>query len=512
MTLPKVAPMLNRTYSLPVVAAVLTVLNALLFHRPFLGYITNNVQCNANGVLIFVSWLLILLAINYFAFYITLFLGRKVGKALIAVTFVINAGCLYFINTYDTLLDDTMMGNVFNTQYAEAASYASWMGLIYLLLLGVIPSLLLAWIKLRYGSWRQLGISTAASIGGILLIAFANMSNWTWVDNHSTVMGSLLLPWSYIINSVRYQIHEYDAHRQEIPLPDAQCLDNGKRAAVLIIGESARRDHFSLYGYERNTNPLLSQTAGITAYPALSAATYTTAGVKAILDSQESDQLYEILPNYLYRAGVDVTWRTSNWGESPLHIAHIQQADELRAAMGDECPYDEILTRGIDSLIAQSTSDKVLIVLHTSTSHGPSYYSKYPSRFEAFRPVCQSVEMGECDHEHLINAYDNTILYTDYLIHQVIVQLQQLHGWTSTVFFVSDHGESLGEDNLYMHGVPRSIAPQEQYEIPFVVWVSDPTIRTKPIETIGQHHVFHSLLHFLGVQSPVYRSDRDLFE
>ena len=465
--------LLRRDYPLPLVAAVLTVLNALLFHGPFFSYLTDHVQSSANGVLIWVSWLLILLAVNYLGFVLTLFLGRTVGKILIGISMVINAGCLYFIHTYDVMLDDTMMGNVFNTQYSEASSFASWSMLAYLLTLGLLPALLLGWVKIRYGNWKNFALSVGASLGGTVLITFANMPNWTWVDKNSTVMGSLLLPWSYIVNAVRYQIHEYDAHREEILLPDAVWVDNGRRAAVLIIGESARRDHFSLYGYPQNTNPLLNATERITCYEAESAATYTTAGVKAILDSQESNERYEILPNYLHRMGVDVTWRTSNWGESPLHIDQVEHRSDLQRRYGEDCPYDELLTRGLDSLIARSPSDKVLVVLHTSTSHGPSYYSKYPERFETFTPVCRSVEMGECSHEELIHAYDNTIVYTDYLVHEVIRQLEGLEGWTSTVFFVSDHGESLGEGNLYMHGVPRSIAPREQYEIPFIVWVSD---------------------------------------
>ena len=133
-----------RQQDLPLVAAVLTVLNALLFHGPFFSYLTDHVQSSANGVLIWVSWLLILLAVNYLGFVLTLFLGRTVGKILIGISMVINAGCLYFIHTYDVMLDDTMMGNVFNTQYSEASSFASWSMLAYLLTLGLLPALLLS--------------------------------------------------------------------------------------------------------------------------------------------------------------------------------------------------------------------------------------------------------------------------------------------------------------------------------------------------------------------------------
>ncbi len=132
--------------------------------------------------------------------------------------------------------------------------------------------------------------------------------------------------------------------------------------------------------------------------------------------------------------------------------------------------------------------------MHTSTSHGPTYSKKYPPAFEIFKPVCNSVELGNCIQTELVNAYDNSIIYTDYILHSVIEQLKQLQAYNSTMIFVSDHGESLGEKNLYMHGVPMSFAPKEQYEIPFIVWLSDSTAATKPFKALTQNHVFHSVL------------------
>ena len=117
--------------------------------------------------------------------------------------------------------------------------------------------------------------------------------------------------------------------------------------------------------------------------------------------------------------------------------------------------------------------------------------------------------MSEADTEELINAYDNTILYTDYLIHTAIEQLRGLEGWRSTLLFVSDHGESLGENNLYMHGMPKSMAPREQFEIPFIVWTSDG--RTTAQSEVGQYHVFHTVLQALSIDSPIYNPDYDIF-
>ena len=160
----------------------------------------------------------------------------------------------------------------------------------------------------------------------------------------------------------------------------------------------------------------------------------------------------------------------------------------------------------------ESKKDKILLVLHTSTSHGPTYYKKYPPQFNKFTPVCENVELGKCTQQELINAYDNTIVYTDFILSSLIGELKSLEQYNSTMFYVSDHGESLGEKNLYMHGVPASIAPKEQLEIPFIVWLSDDAKTLKNNQVLHQHNVFHSILDFLGIESPIYDENRSIFK
>ena len=223
--------------------------------------------------------------------------------------------------------------------------------------------------------------------------------------------------------------------------------------------------------------------------------------------------MYEILPNYLYRNGVEVIWRTTNWGEPTVRIENYMGKNELRELCnGDNCEYDEVLLNGLREQVLASNKNKIFVVLHTSTSHGPSYYKKHPARFTQFTPECENVELAECSREELINSYDNTIVYTDYILATLIEELKQLDGYNSSMIFVSDHGESLGENNLYMHGLPMSIAPKEQKDIPFIVWTSDESKKLKDIQTVGQHHVFHSVLNFLAIDSPVYDSEMDLFK
>lgn len=497
--------------SLATVSIVLSVFTLVAFHFPFFRLVLENIEGGFNGVLITGGLGILMLALNFFFYYLVLFLGRFVGKCILAFTFIADAISLYFINTYEVLITDRMMGNVFNTQYSEASGFFSWAAVLYVLLLGVIPCIYIFARKFDYGSWKRffanIGIGLAVSIG----IALVNIQNWPWIDRNATELGSLLMPWSYTVNSVRYYNSVQKRNRKEIPLPDAKIVSDSKDVCVLIIGESARRENFSLYGYGKRTNPLLEKDS-VTALIADAAATYTTAGVKAILDHRPSDKLYEILPNYLYRTGVDVVWRSSNWGEPPVHIEKYYKAKDLKAMYpeADE-RYDGILLAGLKEEILASDKDKMLVVLHTGTSHGPTYNKKYPPEFEVFSPVCNTVEMSKADPVELMNAYDNTIVYTDWLVHSVIEILRGIPERRSCMMFVSDHGESLGEGNLYMHGVPMSLAPKEQIEIPFIVWTSEEAAQVNAPEKAGQYHVFHSVLDFLGIESPVYDKSMDIF-
>ncbi len=501
--------MFGKKISLTLYCLVLSVYTVAAFHLPFFRYLTQHVDGGANATVLTVSALILLLVVNFLFYYLLVFLGRGVGKAILAFTLVGNAAMLYFVNTYQVFITDEMMGNAINTQYSEASSFFSLAFCLYLLLLGILPSVYVLGRKVDYGSWKGFFSRLGVSVGLVLVVVFGNMKNWPWIDRHSTELGALVAPWSYIVNSIRYEQGVRAAKVQEIPLPDVTAVSSSRDVCVLIIGESARRDHFSLYGYERETNPYTVRD-GVTALPADASATYTRAGVKAILEYADTPKLYEILPNYLQRAGVDVSWRTSNWGEPPVHTDKYWHKKELkeRFPQADD-RYDGILLEGLREDILASEADKVFVVIHGYTNHGPSYFSNYPPEFEVFKPVNPSVEMAKVSQEELFNAYDNSVVYTDWLVHSVIEVLKGIPDRRGCVLFVSDHGESLGENNLYMHGVPMALAPREQIEIPFVVWAPDQTV--KPLEKVGQHHVFHSVLRFFGVETPVFDEEMCIF-
>jgi lipid A ethanolaminephosphotransferase len=495
-------------------ALLMSFLNFIFFHLPFFTFVIDNLDCKSfSGITIITSLVILMLVLNALVFYLIFFLSRFLGKFLLVLFFIINSTAVYFINTYSVIIDESMIGNILNTKFEESSSFFSIKLVAYLILFGIIPSIYIVKVKIIKVTWQQFSKTISLTLLFILALVFANASNWLWIDKNSKVLGGLAMPWSYSVNISLFYTHEYKKNQKEILLPNATIKDNQKSIVILVIGESARSQNFSLYGYSKNTNPLLSKIPNVFHFNATSCATYTTAGVKGILEHTDTDDLYEILPNYLYRNNVEVIWRTTNWGEPPVHIKNYENREVLMPnCKGEGCNYDEILLSGLKEQIVASTKNKILVVLHTSTSHGPTYSKKYPPQFETFKPVCNSVELGKCSHTELINAYDNTIVYTDYILSKVIEDLKQLKQFHSTMIFVSDHGESLGEKNLYMHGLPLSIAPKEQFEIPFIVWLSDGSKRLKTNNLVSQNHVFHSVLNFLAIQSPIYDEKMNIFK
>ncbi|WP_338410264.1 phosphoethanolamine--lipid A transferase EptA [uncultured Flavobacterium sp.] len=506
---------LKNNFKLLSFVLIMSVLNFLFFHYPFFNFVFKNIDYKSvSGVFLIISLIILMLVLNALVFLLFFYLSRFIGKFLLVVFFIFNAIAVYFINTYGVIIDESMIGNMLNTNYEESSSFFSMKLVIYIVLLGIIPSVFIVKSQISSLTLKRFSTITSLALFFIIFLAFINSSNWLWIDKNSKTLGGLAMPWSYAVNTSLFYVHKHQKNEKEILLPNATIKDNEKSIVVLVIGESARSENFSIYGYQKNTNPLLSKINNVVHFNAVSNATYTTAGVKSILEHENTDDLYEILPNYLYRNKIEVIWRTTNWGEPPVHIKNYQNKEYLSTNYnGNNGNYDEILLSGLKEQIRASTNNKIFIVLHASTSHGPTYNKKYPPQFEVFKPVCNSVELAKCSQDELINAYDNTIVYTDYLLSKVIDDLKELKEFKSTMLFVSDHGESLGEKNLYMHGIPISIAPKEQYEIPFIVWLSDNSSKQlKSNNLLNQNHVFHSVLNFLSIESPIYKEEMNIFK
>ena len=484
-------------------SCIVSIGTLLLYNLPFFRFVIDNSDEGPFGIAwLITSLVIIMLAVNFMMTYLVMFCMRIVGRILLAILSVINATAVYFILTYNVIIDATTIENVFNTRYSEASGFFSWGMWLFILVFGVLPALFCLLKPVVMGKAKKLGIYCGSSLAVILVIGLLNINQTLFISQHDTELGGLLQPWSYIANTYRIISFSQDKQAEEIKLPDGRITDNEKAVVVLVIGESARKANFQLYGYQRDTNPLLSKQKDLKVYQANACATYTTAGTKAILEPKDCDDLYELLPNYAFRTGVDVSWRTSNWGEPPIHIDEYITDPELAELYGISNAYDDILFHGLRDRIASSKKDKVLIILHTSTSHGPKYTDKYPKEFEVYKP------------DNIVNAYDNTIRYTDFLLDGLINTLRDMKDWKSAMIFISDHGESLGENKMFMHGLPMKLAPKEQYEIPFLVWTSDNfrNYKSNLPAVLEQHYIFHSVLNLLSIQSPAYNEAYDIFQ
>lgn len=504
--------------------AVTAALNALLYHLPLFSFAAGTLDLSsATGDLTLATLLVVLLAETVLLLILLALISERLLLPFCMVAALGNAVAVYFIVKYHVMLDVTMMGNVLNTDFGEAAAYLHPTLLIYVLALGVLPCGVLARVRIRRTPRLRLAAVALGCLAATVVWCLLASRSWLWFDENSKRVGGMIMPWSYTINAARYALPRLMPPAAPAPLPPATFASSEKTVVVLVIGEAARSKDFQLYGYGRATNPLLSTAGVIALRSATACATYTTAAVRCILSNGAGgpfSRAYEPLPSYLQRSGVDVIWRTRNWGEPPLVVQTYEKASDLAAACsGPRCAYDELLLSGLEQRIRASPSRRVLVVLHQSGSHGPAYYQKYPPEFAHFTPVCRSVDLSRCTREELLNAYDNTILYEDYFLSRVIGVLRQLGDTAALLIYVSDHGESLGESGMYLHGIPRSVAPDVQKDIPFIIWMSAEFGREKAVpagrlasqRAHSQRDIFHTVMGAFSMHSSAYRAGYDIF-
>lgn len=505
--------------------AVTAVLNALLYHLPLFSFAAGTLDLSSpTGDLTLTTLLLVLLSETALLLLLLALVSERLLRPFCMLAALGNALAVHFVVTYHVVLDVTMMGNVLNTDLREASEYLHPTLFIYVLALGVLPCGLLARVRIRPTPRLRLAAAALGCLVVTVVWCLLASRSWLWFDENSKRVGGLIMPWSYAINTGRYLVPRLVASGAQTPLPPATFSSNEKTVVILVIGEAARSGDFQLYDYGRPTNPLLSTAGVIALRNATACATYTTAAVRCILSNVDSEspfsRRYEPLPSYLQRNGVDVVWRTRNWGEPPIVVQTYQKGSDLAASCtGSRCAYDEVLLSGLEERIRTSSSPRVFVVLHQSGSHGPAYYEKYPPEFAHFQPICRSVDLSRCTRDELVNAYDNTILYEDYFLSRVIGLLRELQDTATLLIYVSDHGESLGEYGMYLHGIPNSLAPDVQKDIPFIIWMSDEFVRARAVQAgrlaaqsrHSQRDVFHTVMGAFSMASSAYLPEYDVF-
>lgn len=484
-------------------------------------------------------------ALLFFIFNIalTLLAFRSVLKPVLVTLFMISAGVAYFMSRYGVLIDAGMLRNFAETNATEVWDLLSPKLFVYLVLLGVLPCVLLWKTPIQYRSLpRELlsktlvGLGCAAAIGAIALLNYQGLSSL--LRNHHE-LRLMVVPSNYIGASIGYLREQVvTAQKPFRTLGEDAKLDSGwaqhsrKSLTVLVVGESARAENFGLLGYSRDTTPQLRKEPGVIAFSDVySCGTETAVSVPCMFSNMgrknydaSTAKTQEGLLDVLKHAGFDVVWRDNQSGcKGTCDRVTLQDVSNLKdpdLCANNECR-DEILLQGLQSYIEHLDKDTVL-VLHQMGSHGPEYYKRYPKAFEKFTPVCESNALDNCSRDSIVNGYDNTLLYTDHVLARLIDLLRNNQSRVDTaMIYLSDHGESLGEYNLFLHGTPYMLAPDQQKHVPLVMWFSDSYQQSLSLNTgclektrnapLSQDNLFHSMLGLLKVQTHVYDPTLDMF-
>ncbi|WP_085700614.1 phosphoethanolamine transferase [Pseudomonas sp. B26(2017)] len=487
----------------------------------------------AFGVMIFAAYNIVL----------TLLAFRPVLKPVLTLLFMVSAGVAYFMSQYGVLIDAGMFRNFAETNATEVRDLLSLKLLVYILFLGVLPSWLLWKVPVNYRRWHRellskvvVSVASVAVIGGVALANYQGLSSL--FRNHHEIR-LMLVPSNYIGASAGYLREQVaSAHQPFVTLgEDAQrnaAVQNHPRKSltVLVVGESARAENFGILGYDRNTTPKLDKEAGLIAFTDVhSCGTETAVSVPCMFSNMgrkdydaSKAKNEEGLLDVLKRAGIDVIWRDNQSGcKGTCDRVTLQDVSNLKdpaLCANSECR-DEILLQGLQSFIDHLDKDTVL-VLHQMGSHGPEYFKRYPKEYERFTPVCESNALNNCSRESIVNGYDNTLVYTDHVLSSLIDVLRSNQDKVDTaMLYLSDHGESLGEYNLFLHGTPYMLAPEQQKHVAMLAWFSDSYQKSYSVDThclqmsrdkpLSQDNLFHSMLGLLEVQSKVYQPDLDMF-
>ncbi|WP_295484952.1 phosphoethanolamine--lipid A transferase [uncultured Pseudomonas sp.] len=484
-----------------------------------------------------------LLMVFAFNLLLTLLAFKYVLKPVLIVLFMAGAAVAYFMNQYGVLIDVGMFRNVVETNIEEVRDLLSLKFALYMLGLGVLPSLLLWKTPVAYRPWHRellgkLVVSGACvtALASVALINYQGLSS-LFRNHHeirlmltpSNIVGASFTYASEKLGSAARPFQKYgeDARR------DAAWQQHARKSlTVLVVGESARAENFGVLGYARDTTPRLAKEPGLLGFTDVhSCGTETAVSVPCMFSGMTRKDYdpslasrREGLLDILGRAGLQVKWRDNQSGCkgtcSRFDYVNLTTAKDPVLCAGGEC-HDQILLQNLDALLDNLDQDTVL-VLHQMGSHGPDYYKRYPEGFEHFTPVCRSNALNQCSREAIVNSYDNTLTYTDAVLASLIDTLRKHQDKVDTAMvYLSDHGESLGEYNVFLHGTPYMLAPDQQKHIPLLAWFSDSYRQDFAVDTdclaklrdapLSQDNLFHSMLGLLQVHTQVYQQSLDLF-
>ena len=462
---------------------------------------------------------------------------RPIAKPVLIALLITAAVCGYFTDAYGTIFDTNMLINSLETDQAEAMGLFAPSMVIRVLLLGVLPAFIISKIRLKRSTWQRSILQKTATL--ILSVALIAVCILPFGDQYASFFRQHKQVRSYAnpITPIYSTIKLGENYVDELRRPDTMTLHatDAKRVSpansvdgsgkpklmVFVVGETARADHFGLNGYTRNTTPLLSKQSDLYSFKdAVSCGTSTAYSIPCMFSYAnradydiDTAKYNENVLDTLSKQGINVIWRDNN--SSSKGVADRVTFEDYKTA--DTNPNCDVECRdigmldGFDKLVKSGSSQKempkdTLILLHQMGNHGPAYYQRYPKAFETYNPVCMTNELSKCDAQSVINGYDNAIRYTDYFLSHVIDTLKPYEqDYDVVMVYISDHGESLGENNIYLHGLPYKFAPDAQKHVPTIVWSPNSnSIDTESLSSMVNEPVSHdfitpTLLSFFGI-------------
>ncbi len=484
-------------------------------------------------------------------------------KPVLTLLLIATALGMHFMLTYGVVIDTTMITNVLQTDPRETRDLLNLRMLVTLLVVAGLPCV---WL------WRQqvqripLAQQLARNIGfgvvSVLVIALAmalSFQNFASTMRNHTQLRYLINP----LNSLYALGYLGSKPLHKGPMPFTQLgLDAKLPAAapaaattaskagaaaapprppllVLIVGETARTGNFQINGYARPTTPELAALMGTERIASMrnvtSCGTSTAESLPCMFShlgregylSRKAE--YETLVDVLQHAGLAVLWLDNQSGCKGI-CDRVASATTTGEKVAEHCStgecFDAIMLHNLNQRIAALPADKrakgVVVVMHQMGSHGPAYYKRVPAAFKKFTPECTSNALKDCSRDQVVNSYDNTIAYTDHFVASTIKWLKAQESTAQpAMIYVADHGESLGENNIYLHGLPYAIAPDVQKQVPWITWQSasfaarsklDTTcLQARANQPVSHDYYFHSVLGLLGVQTSVYRKELDAY-
>lgn len=470
-------------------------------------------------------------------------IGNRIGKWICALLLIVNALIGYLMNEFGASVNRGTIDSFLETSPREALHLVTWSSVQHVVLFAMLPALALGFIRirrapLRAGQWRETLIAPMMAILTLALLAAVFYKDFATLGSRDHQLINKVTPGNYLVGTTMRLRERWQTPSAFVVLgEDAKQRSVGessKSLLVIVVGETARAKNFSLYGYPRDTNPEMRARGVIALQNAHSCDTVTVYSVPCMFSNMTRGGFNSIRANYqsnlldvLTKAGVAVEWIDNDAGCKGV-CARVPSQEvwgqiPSRWCANGEC-LDEILVESFDAALSKVTTGSRVIVLHAMGSHGPNYFSRYPAAYKRFTPACEDEDMHRCTKEALENAYSNTIAYTDHINALLIDRMQALEAskaYASTaLIYLSDHGESLGENGLYLHGVPYPVAPREQKEIPFIAWLSDgmrsrmgiddACLRKHAQSGVFSHdNLFHSVLGLMNITTTLYRKELD---